>query len=180
MFGLPNEIAGTIIAAVIAAVISLLGLVISKENKVSEFRQAWIDALRAEIAAVITHAHAVHGAYLAKFQDNAALWQNVRVDFVGLNEAWAKIRLRLNPKEQSSIAILRALDEHEGLFPNGGTPDFSKLGVADRKLLEATNIVLKEEWRRVKHGEFVYRGATIFAGLLVIGGLYLLFKPFLF
>lgn len=177
MFGLPKEIAGTIIAAVIAAVISLLGLVISKENKVSEFRQAWIDALRAEIAAVITHAHAVHGAYLAKFQDNSTLWQNVRVDFVGLNEAWARIRLRLNPKERSSIAILRALDEHEGLFPTGGTPDFTKLGMADRKLLEATNIVLKEEWRRVKRGELVYRGATILAGLLIVGGLFLLFKP---
>lgn len=57
MFGLPKEIAGTIIAAIIAAVISLLGLLISKENKVSEFRQAWIDALREEIAEVITHAH---------------------------------------------------------------------------------------------------------------------------
>lgn len=177
MFGLPKEIAGTIIAAVIAAVISLLGLVISKENKVSEFRQAWIDALRAEIAAVITHAHAVHGAYLAKFQDNSTLWQNVRADFVGLNDAWARIRLRLNPKEQSSITILQALDEHEGLFPTGSTPDFTKLGVADRKLLEATSVVLKEEWRRVKRGELVYRGATILAVLLIVGGLFLLFKP---
>jgi len=74
MFGLPIELAGTIVAAVIAAIISLLGLIISKENKVSEFRQAWIDSLREEIAAVITHAHAVHGAYLAKFPDNSALW----------------------------------------------------------------------------------------------------------
>jgi len=32
MFGLPKEIAGTLIAAVIAAGISLLGLLISKEN----------------------------------------------------------------------------------------------------------------------------------------------------
>jgi len=177
MFGLPKEIAGTMIAAVIAAVISLLGLIISKESKVSEFRQAWIDALRAEIAAVITHAHAIHGAYLAKFQDNSTLWQNVRLDFVGLNEAWAKIRLRLNPKELSSIAILQALEEHEGLFPKGGTPDFTKLGLADHKLLEAANVVLKEEWQRVKRGELVYRGASILAGLLVIGGLGVLFKP---
>jgi len=128
MFGLPKEIAGTIVAAIIAAGISLLGLIISKENKVSEFRQAWIDSLRAEIAAVITHAHSVHGACLATFPDNSALWQNVREDFVELNEAWAKIKLRLNPKEGSSLAVIRALEEHEGLFPDDGTtPDFSKL-----------------------------------------------------
>jgi hypothetical protein len=177
MFGLPKELAGTIIAAIIAAFISLLGLIISKENKVSEFRQAWIDALRAEIAAVITHGHAVHGAYLAEFENKSALWQNAQADFVDLNEAWAKIRLRLNPKEQSSVAILRALDEYEGLFQSRGTPDFTKLELTDHKLLETTNIVLKEEWRRVKRGEFVYRGATIIAGLFVIGGFLLLFKP---
>jgi hypothetical protein len=176
MFGLPKEIAGTIVAAVIAAAISLLGLIISKENKVSDFRQAWIDSLRAEVAAVITHAHAVHGAYLARFPDNPVLWQNVRDDFVKLNEAWAKIKLRLNPKEASSIAILRALQEHEGLFPSGATPDFSKLPLADHKLLDVTQIVLKEEWRRVKFGEYFYRAVTVFAGSLVIGGSFLLFK----
>jgi hypothetical protein len=32
------------------------------------------------------------------------------------------------------------------------------------------------EWRRVKRGELVYRLATILVGLLVIGGLYVLFK----
>ncbi len=84
MFGLPREIAGTIIAAVIAAVISLLGLIISKENKVSEFRQAWIDSLREEVAAIITHGHVVYSAYHAK-QDKAIGWQNVREDLVNLN-----------------------------------------------------------------------------------------------
>ncbi len=178
MFGLPKEIAGTIIAAVIAAVISLLGLIISKENKVSEFRQAWIDSLREEVASVIAHAHAVHGAYLAKFPDNPTVWRNVRDDFVSLNKAWARIRLRLNPEEQRSIAILRALEEHEALFPDGGAaPDFSRLGASDRKLLDCTQAVLKEEWERVKRGELVYRGATILAGLLAVGGLYLLLSP---
>ena len=176
MFGLPNEIAGTITAAVIAAVISLLGLIISKESKISEFRQAWIDALRSEIAAVITHGNAIGGAFLAKFQEHSTLWQNTRGDFVAINDAWAKIKLRLNPKEPSSTAVLRALEEHNKLFDTGATPDFTKLETANDKLLETTNAVLKEEWRRVKRGELVYRGATITAGLLVIFGLCLLFS----
>lgn len=177
MIGLPKEIAGTIIAAFIAAVISLLGLLISKENKVSEFRQAWIDALREEIAAVITHAHSIHGAYLAKFSPESELWKNVRDDFVRMNEAWAKIKLRLNPDEGPSKAILEALQKHEGLFQQP-PPDFSKLGDSDRELLKCTQVVLKEEWEKVKRGERIYRVATWLAGILVIVGLlFLLLKP---
>src|ERR1035437_480359 len=183
IFGLPTAVAGSIIAAVIAGIISLLGLIISKETKVSEFRQAWIDSLRAEVAAVITHAQAVHGAYLAKFIDKPTLWQNVREDCVGLNEAWAKVKLRLNPREPKSTDILSALEEHESVFqPDKDQPDkepaFENLDAAEKKLLAATKIVLREEWRRVKWGEPMYRGATLFAGVLVIVGFLLLWKSF--
>jgi len=41
---------GPIIAAIIGAVVTLASLIISKESKLSEFRQAWIDSLRQEIA----------------------------------------------------------------------------------------------------------------------------------
>jgi hypothetical protein len=176
MLGLPKEIAGTIIAAVLAAVISLLGLLISKENKVSEFRQAWIDALRQEIAAVITHAHSIHGAYLAKFSPESEMWKNVRDDFVKMNEAWAKIKLRLNPDEAPSKAILEALRKHEGLFQQP-PPDFSKLSESERELLKCTQVVLKEEWEKVKRGENTYRAATLLAGILVIVGVLSLLQP---
>jgi len=179
IFGLPGALAGTIIAAVIAAIVSLLGLIISKETKVSEFRQAWIDSLRAEIAAVITHAQALHGAHLAKFKDQPTLWQNVRDDFVGLNKAWAKVKLRLNPGEAHSIAILKALEEHERIFTPDKVPDFTKLDSAEKKLLSTTQVVLKEEWKRVKWGEPVYKCATVLAALLVIGGLFMLYRSFL-
>src|SRR5271166_3862254 len=102
MLGLPKESAGAIVAALIAGLISLLGLIISKEQKVSDFRQAWIDALRDDIAVVITHAHAIHGAYLANFPTQRELWNSISADFVAINEAWARIRLRLNPKERAS------------------------------------------------------------------------------
>jgi hypothetical protein len=50
MFGIPDQAVGAVIAAIIAGSIALLGLIISKEQKVSEFRQQWIDALRQDIA----------------------------------------------------------------------------------------------------------------------------------
>ena len=52
MLNLPDVAIGTMIAAFIAGLVSLLSLIISKEQKVSEFRQAWIDALRAEISSL--------------------------------------------------------------------------------------------------------------------------------
>lgn len=57
MFGLPDQAVGATIAAIVAALVALLGLIISKEQKVSEFRQQWIDALRADIAATIRYGH---------------------------------------------------------------------------------------------------------------------------
>ncbi len=170
--GLADGATGPILAALIAGVISLLGLIISKEQKVSDFRQAWIDALRAEIAAVITHANAIYGAHLAKFPGEAETWRNCREDFVAINEAWAKIRLRLNPNEESSRAILRALKEHESLFAPGVVPDDAKLDAEGEKLLESTRVVLKQEWLRVRHGEPVFRIAK-FVALLVIAALVL-------
>ena len=41
---------GVITAALIAGFFSLLNLIVSKEQKVSEFRQQWIDSLRQELA----------------------------------------------------------------------------------------------------------------------------------
>src|SRR6266851_7928067 len=179
MFGLPKEIAGTIVAAVIAAVISLLGLIISKENKVSEFRQAWIDALRAEVSAVTTHAHAIFQAFDAVVGEVKGLvWEDIREDFVALEDEAAKIRLRLNPTEKPSIALLEVLKELQSLFRNfSGTPDPDKVDSVSQRLLEVTQPVLKSEWGRVKRGELVYRGATILAGLLVVVGLYLILSP---
>lgn len=87
-----------------------------------------------------------------------------------MNEAWAKIKLRLNPDEGPSKAILEALQKHEGLFQEP-PPDFSKLKDADRELLKCTQVVLKEEWEKVKRGEQIYRAATWLAGILVIVGL---------
>jgi hypothetical protein len=180
MFGLPKEIAGTIIAAAIAAFISLVGLIITKESKISEFRQAWIDALRADIATIITQSHAVSGAWdEAASSSDTAKWLDVQAHVVSLNEAWVRIKLRLNPREKSSIALLEALKEHEKLYdaarePGGSVPDFKALFTVTDKISKATQVVLKEEWERVKRGERFYRTSARLAGISVAAALVLL------
>ena len=41
---------GALVTALVGGLFGLLGLVITKENKTSEFRQAWVDALHNDIA----------------------------------------------------------------------------------------------------------------------------------
>lgn len=86
---IPDIAIGAIAAALIAGLVSLLGLIISKEQKTSEFRQAWIDALRKELSAVIAHTNAIYGANAASLGTLAELWKDVRDDYVGINEATA-------------------------------------------------------------------------------------------
>lgn len=49
----PDAAIGAIAAASIAGLLAFLSLIIAKENKTSEFRQAWIDSLRLDLSKLI-------------------------------------------------------------------------------------------------------------------------------
>ena len=163
MTTLPDVAVGAIVAALIAGLVSLLGLIISKEQKTSEFRQAWIDALRSELSAVIAHANAIHGAGAARLETPAELWKVVRVDFVGINEATAKIRLRLNPKEPQATTVLATIEALEQLLAPGQSMDYAQINAIEKRLVKEAQVLLKEEWRRVQAGESTYRIARFTA-----------------
>lgn len=120
-FSMPDAALGAIGASIVAATVSLIGLTVAKEQKVSELRQAWIDALRAELSELVSHAQAIHGAVSAQYQTREDLWSNVSEHFVGISRAAAIIELRLNPTEAPAKAILACLREYEALF-NSGSP----------------------------------------------------------
>lgn len=168
MASIPDVAVGAITAALIAGIVSLLGLIVSKEQKISDFRQAWIDGLRSEIALLITHANAIHGSLSVGWTNIADAWKDIRVDYVGINEAAGRIRLRLNPKEPASLEILKTIEELENILkPSLQAPDYVKLNVVEKRLVKETNYVLKSEWRRVKRGEYVYQIAK-YAALSVV------------
>jgi hypothetical protein len=156
MFSLPKEAVGAIFAALIAGLVSLLGLIISKEQKISEFRQAWIDGLRENVALVITHLEAIRGAMHAA-QPAKASWQDRKDHFVAINQAITCVRLRLNPDEASSQNLLESLKELENIAQAGDIATSQSVGPAVDKLTERCNVVMKEEWRRVRDGEETYR-----------------------
>ena len=59
--------AATIIGSSIAAVVALIGLVASQEQKTSEFRQAWIDGRRNDLATYLSRINAAYEAASAGF-----------------------------------------------------------------------------------------------------------------
>lgn len=150
-FGVPLSV------AFIAALASVLGLIISKESKVSEFRQNWIDGLRGNIAELIGHAAALQAVKLMDVGSNDRLSISL-AHFFGVNEAASKIRLRLNPKKDSHEPLLKALEKHESFFSKP-VEDFDHDGIekAEEALVLQGQILLKSVWEEVKVGEFTYR-----------------------
>ena len=171
---LPDIAIGAIGAALIAGAVSLLGLVISKEQKVSEFRQAWIDALRTDVASLISHVNAIHGAIQAGFGGQGQMWQHAREDFIGANSATANIRLRLNPSEKQSKEVLRLVSELEREMAVGSMPDHARLDAMENELVASVQVLLKAEWMRVRKGELVYRVAKAVAAFAILAGIGLL------
>lgn len=111
-----------ILVALIAGVISLLSLINSKEQKVTEINQAWIDQLRADVALVIAHGNAIFNLF-----DNTTIaqeeslpmdkmWHDGREDTLAMATAIARIRLRLTKTDVLSTAVLRSVDEFNAFF----------------------------------------------------------------
>lgn len=169
MLGLPDVAVGAIVASIIAGLVSLLGLIISKEQKTSEFRQSWIDALRMEVSKFIAHVNAIHGAAAASPRPLQERWNDARADFVGANEAAANIRLRLNPNERLARGPLKTIEEVEKLLaPGTKVPDYRALDELEKNLVEQTAAILKSEWNRVRRGERVYQIAKYLALATII------------
>ncbi|MBD3821224.1 MAG: hypothetical protein IE914_03025 [Thiotrichales bacterium] len=168
----PNEIPplaiGAITAALITAAISLLGLIISKEQKVSEFRQAWIDALRTELSSVISHANALCDVRSLTNLTLMEKWALGRENLTKINTDVSSIRLRLNKDEPEAQAILKSLDALESAFSSREDIDITpRIHEIESDLIEKSQIFLSKEWSRVKNGEPIYNFSK-YAALVII------------
>ena len=156
-FSLSNPAVGAICAALIAGLISFVVTVLAKDQKVSEFRQAWIDALRSDAAELVSHlaisALALKGKRILAEQGKAVADFEIAgyKEFVVVKGCILRIRLRLNPKEHKRLlAVLQKLD-----FGEGGTIEHAE-SVLNEFTTEVQK-VLKFEWDRVKKGELSIR-----------------------
>ena len=149
--------AGAIIASMVAAFVALAGLIVSKEQKTSEFRQAWIDALRADstsaVAQFIVYSEGrAFGGHPVAERSATAL--------VAYRAAETAVRLRLNVKEDASQLTFSRLDQMNQLIAVGDF-DGTKVVARTADFIASVQPILKTEWERVKRGEFWFRAARV-------------------
>lgn len=148
---------GAVGAAAIAALASLYGLIVSKEQKVSEFRQAWINDLRACLVLYLAELNAIVDIVRLTAADKLSDTSELVKTYRSLNSATNGIKLRLNTKERTSIKLLGVMKRFEGAAKTncGLTPEI--ISPIEEEFLKASEELLKFEWKRVKKGEFAFR-----------------------
>ena len=170
---MPSEISpifGPIAAAVVAGAVAFLASVISKENKTSEFRQAWIDALRQDISELValvllTDDVMAHKIRLGKSEEIVEYILDHHDEFVKIVACAIRVELRLNPKEDKKLFdLVRAVGTASKAFLGSTGPTATQ---AEALLVEG-QLVLKREWRRVKRGETVFFVTKWLSLLLVV------------
>jgi hypothetical protein len=171
---IPDAAIGAMVAACIGGFISFVGLVISKEMKTSDFRQAWIDALREDIAQMLAHANLVRAVLVTHPTKDLERFAALSEPFAQLAQSNYLIRLRLNAKERSSNALLTEIDELRSLMIDQEPINIDKCVACEKKILASAREILKTEWTRVKDGERVFRWTKRAVMALVLGGLALM------
>ena len=165
-----------IIVAVITGVVSFIGLVISKENKISEFRQTWIDELRKDISDYIalSEMHAFNYTNLwskgkqeatnTDYDPQAAINDYLSKESNTIDSLNTRIVLRLNPDKHVQLlnALRASYNSHISLINatkedrrNQLHHDLSKF---NQELRDQSVALLRTEWKRVKKGELWFRG----------------------
>ena len=169
----------TILAAAIAAAASLVAVTLSKEQKVSEFRQAWIDALREDLASFLSSARAfaramdarkVHGSETTDPAKKLFTLEKLGEIRLAAAETFYRIKLRLNPDEEEHKELLRllgqAIADQNAVLQSDGADKRDVLAAVDRAA-EFAQPILKAEWNRVKRGEKAFRVVRIGAVVII-------------
>ena len=117
MFEIPDKAwlpAGAVIAAFITGLISLVNMLIAKDQKITEFRQAWIDSLRAEVAKFIASATAI--PVMGRLIDHMQSHIELRGDAVSGMADYSKKALPEFINGYNKIILLLNPGEHKELI----------------------------------------------------------------
>jgi hypothetical protein len=152
---------GAIAAAMISGLWSLVTLIISKDQKVSDFRQAWIDSLRQEVADYIGQVVALKTSWQVisrpgHTEEAAGKFLSSNLERITAMEAQRiRVFLRLNPREH--VDMLSALEDIARMTSSPKDLNGKVHLEACDKLERETQRILKQEWTRVKSGERSFR-----------------------
>ncbi len=157
---------GVLFAALVGGFFSFVNLISSKEQKISEFRQEWINSLRDSISKHIStlyYLSHLYTAYLAQDpskHNRFEMTKGVEESYSKINETYNDIIFRINENEKKNNAkeinsdFLSALEVCRDKFSKA---EFSEVAECCATLRKQTKPLLKLEWERVKSGERTYR-----------------------
>lgn len=153
-----------IIAAIIGLIVAVTSAVIAKEQKVSEFRQAWINDLRNEVAAMLAGISSLTNEllYLRKklnqLDRESTLEEELDLSLKMKNvvELMYKVTLRLNPEKDKEIiehigSIKLMLSELLNDIKNN--LPMRQIRIKRDYLSIMFHKTFKSEWEKVKSGE---------------------------
>ncbi|KFC10050.1 hypothetical protein GTGU_00698 [Trabulsiella guamensis ATCC 49490] len=162
-----TEVWVVLLAACLAAFAAIVGLIITKEIKIAEFRQAWINELRASLCELSSKL-----TYLSEKSARKSSVANGDVcvlndeDIYDVYKIIYQVKLRINslspsPEERS---LLEFLDKHTECH------HFSTFLLKDtqEQFLNLCASVLKNEWERVKTGGRFYVNSGNLAKILFV------------
>ncbi|MNJ50496.1 hypothetical protein D3C77_457680 [compost metagenome] len=145
-----SEAGAAIAAAVIAAVVSSVLAVLTKDQKTTEFRQAWIDQVRNDVSELVSLLSTIAGlADLVAKQGKSVpdFLQSKSEDFLRAQACILRLRLRLNIKDDKNI--LNILERFDCGMKSISPEIFKDLDL----LVSGSQFLLKKEWMRVRRGE---------------------------
>jgi hypothetical protein len=144
---------------------------LSKEQKTSEFRQSWIDAVRNDLAEFISTVDALASFLRIKAGRNATpaevvgFLQERYADVQRMGVSYHRIMLRLNPDEHAAL-IARLQELIAVMSSHAQAIDEPHVEGLIRAVVAESQRVLKFEWKRVKRGERVFV-ITKYASLVI-------------
>ncbi len=157
-----------ILVAFIGALVAITTTIIAKENKISEFRQAWIDALREDLAQF----YAINNGLILLNYKQEVNYQttinDIHKNMLNFDTFLARITLRLNLHEHSELkeqidAISKWRED------NAKKPEkYKDLEELQKHFLDLSNNLLAIEWRVVKKGEVIFREFKHFGKALLL------------
>jgi len=153
---------GPVTAAIFAGWISFIVTVLAKEQKTSEFRQAWIDGLRDDLSEFIGTVDTLSSFLRLKAsqgQTPAELMnflEESSPDVHRMGVSYNRILLRLNREEHTVLAtqlkeLLSVMSSYEKWSHEKGFDQRTS------DVVKEAQKVLKTEWERVKKGEVLFR-----------------------
>jgi hypothetical protein len=146
------------VAPPVATALAIFGLLMVRATKVSEFRQAWINDQRSDLATILSTAASLAGPHA-----------QIRDELLAFDAASCRIRLRQNPvvKKNGQREWQDVIDDIATLRGMVTAAPAGNPTTLTTAIVTKSQHWLKEEWERVRFGERIVKVVVLFAAILI-------------